>query len=187
MKKLVILILSILFFGVSGFTQDSTKTKKLKPVKSFLRNDRHWTIEVPIWVPGFRGEFAYGDITVEAEDGQNPGVPDNPIEPPPPGEPPWGDGNILSRLFKSSSYLKFFFMSKVAYEKKILLVDTVMASGRSIVYAINALSEFKINDLKTAIVVDWPTSPYSYENISRPNINYCGAIVNKWPDFPWEH
>lgn len=64
-------------------------------------------------VLGFRGEFAYGDVTVEAEDGQFPGEPENPIEPPPTGEPPWGNGNIFSRLFTSSAYLKFFFMSRI--------------------------------------------------------------------------
>ena len=105
-------------------------------------------------------------------------------------------GGVYVRTTKSDSIMAEKYIEPIVYnmfptelidEKKILLVDTVMASGRSIVYAINALSEFKINDLKTAIVVDWPTSPYSYENISRPNINYCGAIVNKWPDFPWEH
>lgn len=152
MKKLVILILSILFFGVSGFTQDSTRTKKLKPEKSFLRKDRHWTIEVPIWVPGFRGEFAYGDVTVEAEDGQNPGVPEQPIEPPPPGEPPWGDGNILSRLFKSSSYLKFFFMSRVAYEKNRFLLQSDMFSG-----AVGGKVNFRFND-KTVVQANFSTT-----------------------------
>ncbi|UCF62932.1 MAG: hypothetical protein JSW33_10145 [bacterium] len=84
-------------------------------MKNFLQETRKWSAELPIWIPGFRGVFTYGDIRVEGEDGSNPGEPANPIEPPEPGEPPIGGGNILSRLFRSSSYLKFFFMGMVSY------------------------------------------------------------------------
>ncbi|MEA3478027.1 MAG: hypothetical protein U9R60_07600 [Bacteroidota bacterium] len=43
-----------------------------------MRNDRPWSIEIPLWIPGFRGDFAYGDIDLEGEDGTDPGDPENP-------------------------------------------------------------------------------------------------------------
>ena len=81
-----------------------------KPARGFLRTDQHWVVEVPIWIPGFRGEFAYGDVSLEGEDGQDL-LPVNPIEPEP-EDPP---GNIFSRLFSSSTYLKFFFMGRAEF------------------------------------------------------------------------
>ncbi|MCK5454816.1 MAG: hypothetical protein KAJ16_10660 [Calditrichia bacterium] len=34
-------------------------------------------MEIPIWIPGFRGVFTYGDVSLEGEDGVNPGDPAN--------------------------------------------------------------------------------------------------------------
>jgi hypothetical protein len=42
-----------------------------------LLNDRDWTIEIPLWIPGFRGNLAYGDISIGGEDGSDPGDPDD--------------------------------------------------------------------------------------------------------------
>jgi len=81
--------------------------KKVKPEKSFLRHDRPWSIEIPLWIPGFRGNFAYGEIDLEGEDGTEPGDPEDPP----------GEGNIWSRLFTSTSYLKFFFVARATYMK----------------------------------------------------------------------
>ena len=43
-----------------------------KAKANFLIQDRPWTIEIPIWVPGFAGDFAYGDVNIEGEDGVDP-------------------------------------------------------------------------------------------------------------------
>lgn len=102
-------------------------------------------------VLGFRGEFAYGDVTVEAEDGQFPGEPENPIEPPPTGEPPWGNGNIFSRLFTSSAYLKFFFMSRITWEKNRFLLQSDMFSG-----AVGNKVNIRYND-KTVVQANFRT------------------------------
>lgn len=122
MRRIVSVIFLIIFAVFNIYSQEKTK-----PEKSFLREDRVWTFEIPIWIPGFRGEFAYGDVSLEGEDGQNPGIPGHPIEPP--GEPPWGEGNIFTRLFTSSTYLKFFFLSRIAYEKNNFLVQSDAFSG----------------------------------------------------------
>jgi len=45
------------------FAQDSIDTKSSK--LDFLNeiDQRKWMVKVPLWVPGFRGEYAYGGIT----------------------------------------------------------------------------------------------------------------------------
>lgn len=90
---------------------------------------------------GFRGAFTYGDVSIEGEDGSNPGEPAHPIEPPEPGEPPIGGGNIFSRLFKSSSYIKFFFVGMVSYNK-----DKFWAQLDGYEGTVGSSVNFKFND-----------------------------------------
>ena len=107
MKKILLFLVlaCISVYALSAQDTIPPNKKKDKPEKSFLRNDRPWSIEIPIWIPGFGGDFVYGEIDLEGEDGTDPGDPDPP------------DGNIWSRLFTSSSYLKFFFIARAAYMK----------------------------------------------------------------------
>lgn len=117
MKRLLLIILCFLLIPI-GFQAQDTLTKKEihRQKKNFLFPDRPWTIEVPLWIPGFAGSFAYGDVTIEGEDGIDP---ENPIEPPPGGD----IGKILSRLFTKDWYLKFFYLTKISYENKGFLVQ----------------------------------------------------------------
>ncbi len=80
--------------------------------KHSSRLDNEWSIVLPIWIPGFRGDFAYGEVNLEGEDGGNPSypTPEHPIEP---GE--GLGGNIFSRFFGKDTFLKFFYMSKFSY------------------------------------------------------------------------
>lgn len=107
----LILAVSLLACPVAFAMEEPTAPAvATEPGRSFLRDDQRWTLEIPVWIPGFRGTFAYGDVSLAGEDGQTP-EPVNPIEP----EPDDPRGNILSRLFSSSTYLKFVFMGRVAY------------------------------------------------------------------------
>ncbi|MGI9530063.1 hypothetical protein [Lutimonas sp.] len=67
MKFLVALFISVLFTA-SVYSQDSLgqKTGKL----DFLHqiDDQKWKIQLPIWIPGLRGEFAYAAISVLPEE-----------------------------------------------------------------------------------------------------------------------
>jgi hypothetical protein len=121
--------------------QDTAATTSKTVGKSFLRSDRNWSIEIPVWIPGFRGTFAYGDVSLEGEDRINPGEPTHPIEPPDPGEPPDGGGNILSRLFTSTTYLKFFYMGKVRYTRN-KFTSQISTHGGSVGSSVN----FKFNN-----------------------------------------
>ena len=115
MKKVLVIIICCLLIPIGIYAQDTLTKKEIrKQQKSFLIPGRPWTFEVPLWVPGFAGTFSYGDVDIQGEDGVDP---EHPIEPPPGGS----IGEILSRLFTKDWYLKFFYMSKIAYENKDFL------------------------------------------------------------------
>ena len=135
MKKYLFLIISVLLLTATAFPQDTlTKKQWKKQQKSFLLPGRPWTVEVPLWIPGFAGSFAYGDIDIEGEDGVDP---EHPIEPPSGG----GLGEIISRLFTKEWYLKFFFLTRIAYEKNRFQVQLDGLSG-----AVGYSTKFKYND-----------------------------------------
>ena len=69
-------IFFLLFFispiATDLFAQDSIETKSSK--LDFLQeiHQRKWMVKLPLWVPGFRGSYAYGGITnLPEEDGGN--------------------------------------------------------------------------------------------------------------------
>ena len=73
----------MVFLPTETYSQDTlTKKQWRKLQKNFLLTQRCWTVEAPLWIPGFAGAFAYGDIDIEGEDGIDPV---HPIEPPPGG------------------------------------------------------------------------------------------------------
>jgi hypothetical protein len=119
--------------AIETVSQDTIpENKNGKLYRNFLQNDGKWTIEIPIWIPGFRGEFAYGDISLEGEDGVDP-KPDQPIEKPRPGD-------IFKRLFKTSGNLNFVFMSRISFNsgKIYAQVDGFSGSvGSSTVFRYN--------------------------------------------------
>ena len=51
------------------FAQDAATSDVSKSQNDFLNSDQNWSVEIPIWIPGFRGQYAYGDIELKGEDG----------------------------------------------------------------------------------------------------------------------
>jgi len=96
-----------------------TKKEWRKQQKSYLVPGRPWSIEIPLWVPGFAGAFSYGDVDLEGGDGEDPGDPGDPGKPPPGG----GIGDIISRLFSSEYYVRYFYMGKISFEKNDFLLN----------------------------------------------------------------
>jgi hypothetical protein len=62
-SSFLVFLCFISIFSTDLFAQDSIDTKSSK--LDFLHeiDQRKWMVKVPIWVPGFRGDFAYGGIT----------------------------------------------------------------------------------------------------------------------------
>lgn len=128
-------IISFIALTVPGFlgAQDTLTRKEIRKQESnFLLQSRPWTLEIPLWIPGYAGEFAFGDVNIEGEDGQDP---THPIE------PPGGViGEIFSRLFSDEWYLKFFFLSRASYENNRFLasIDAMTGSvGESVKFNYN--------------------------------------------------
>ena len=135
MRKALILIIICLSLPAMNSAQDTLTKKEIRKLGSdFLLPGKPWTVEIPLWIPGFTGEFAYGGIEIEGEDGVEIV---NPIEPPPPGE---GIGGIFDRLFTTNWYLKFFYLTRVVYEPSKIKVQFDMiagAVGNSVVFNYN--------------------------------------------------
>jgi len=98
---LIIIWFSIIVPGIISAQDTLTKKEIRVQNSSYFLPGRPWTFEFPLWIPGFAGSFAYSDVSIEGEDGVNP---EHPIENPPGG----AVGEILSRLFTTDWYLKFF-------------------------------------------------------------------------------
>lgn len=123
MKKVLSLIYFFFLIFSCAIGQDSKSKKEIRKQKtSFLIPGKPWTAELPIWVPGFAGSFAYGDVEIEGEDGLDPA---HPIEPPPGGD----FGAIISRLFQKNWYLRYFFITRLSFEKNKILLQFDAFSG----------------------------------------------------------
>ncbi|MHB9036373.1 MAG: phosphoribosyltransferase [Armatimonadota bacterium] len=71
--------------------------------------------------------------------------------------------------------------------RRLLMIDAVMASGTSMQLSTDALSLLGPAEIRTAILVDWPNSPYENKLGPRPQVDYVVSEASVWPDFPWEH
>lgn len=101
MKNLIIILsLQFVFTIYPVYGQDSTNY----PEKSFLRKDKNWRIDVPIWIPGFRGEFSQGEVLVDSY---------NEVETPDDER----DRNILKWLFPTRNRLEFYFIGRIKFQK----------------------------------------------------------------------
>ena len=61
---LIVSPLSQVLYGQDSLSQKQSKLEFLNHI-----DDRNWHIEVPVWVPGFRGSLTYGGITTLPEGG----------------------------------------------------------------------------------------------------------------------
>ncbi len=97
MRKFLLIIVSALALslGLSAPAESGEASSS----EEALQAGREWTIMIPLWIPGYRGQFAVGDIDV---DGESEGGSD------------WG---FLERLFDSKIKLNFAFMGAANWER----------------------------------------------------------------------
>lgn len=137
-KKQILILLAFVALSAGSVGQDTLSKKELKlQKKSFLLNDRPWTLEIPIWIPGFVGDFSYGDVSLEGEDGGDPVDPGDPDD----DEKP----NWLDRIFSTEWYLKFVFITRLTYEK-----DRFLAQMDGIAGSVGYKVKFNWNDREIA-------------------------------------
>lgn len=106
------IILVILFFAAEVNAQKPTIPMPPPVEVGYLDQHDNWSFELPLWLPGYKGEYKYGDDHIEGGDGTEPKppIPEHPIE-----KPDYGD--IFSRLFSSSENLKAFWGLRITYTK----------------------------------------------------------------------
>lgn len=73
----------------SGTNQDTTANHYWSMLET-----SYWSVTIPVWIPGYRGQFAIGDVVIEGDTK--------------------GD-NIFDRLFNRDYVLEFYFVGRVQY------------------------------------------------------------------------
>ena len=134
----IYIFICVLSFQTILIAQSSGVSESKNSAKGYLNNDYHWTIELPLWVPGYSSEYSYGDDDLDGEDGSDPEIPTQPIEKP-------DVGNLFSKLFSSNSYLKYFWGLKVVYKRDRLLAQVDVKAG-----VIGNDLKYNLNDTKIA-------------------------------------
>jgi len=82
-----------ILIGAPSVSADTIESASVDPT---VQKHRDWTITIPLWVPGYQGQFAVGDIEVDGTTSGGPG--------------------FLERLFESELQLNFFFMGAFSYQ-----------------------------------------------------------------------
>ena len=85
-EKIFLIITTSLYISFS-FAQDNLVIKK--NAKSYLRKDQHFHFNIPLYIPSFKGDFSYVNISVKP----NVDIKDNE------GLPQGGGGNLFEKFF----------------------------------------------------------------------------------------
>ena len=57
------IILTVIILTQTPFLVNAQNSKE---EKYYINNNKHWLVEIPIWIPGFRGQIAYGDFDLSS-------------------------------------------------------------------------------------------------------------------------
>ena len=133
--KMVVVVLVSVSFNCTSFAQSKTDSDSLPSGKSELE----FNVEIPIWIPGFRGRFSIGDITIEGE-GQN--------------------ENLLSQFFNSDLGVDYYFVGKVGVTKNKWQVQIDAFGGQlkdaiEFTYSQNQLVDVEVFTVMPRILVSY--------------------------------
>lgn len=101
--KLLLTILFVIISFINAFGQNS------KEDKYYTSSDRHWLAEIPIWVPGFRGQLAYGEYNLSSSG---------------------SDKEKESERLDSDLGIEFYFVGRIAAKYNKLWVQADAFSGK---------------------------------------------------------
>ena len=131
---------SIIFLLIVFFLPLSTLAvvaQDAKAEKYYINNDRDWFVEIPIWIPGLRGQIAYGDFELV-----------------PPDE---DDKREFERLM-SDTGLEFYFVGLISVEFNRFWVQADAYSGK-VSSVFSYISQTGSNEKELAIVKVQGTIP----------------------------
>lgn len=105
-KIICSLFLFFFFFGISNSYADYPNMDSVN-AKFYATDTRPWLIEIPIWVPGFRGQLAYGDFDFFAGDKES----------------------KEHKRINSKLGIEFYFNGRFVYQRKKLWIQLDAFSG----------------------------------------------------------
>ena len=94
MRKIKYLAFFFLVYSIALAQEGERDDQKNKDF-SYVLEDQNWKIKVPLWVPGFRGSIAYGDIILDGPD---------------------GDQSIFDRLTDSELGVEFYLITNISFK-----------------------------------------------------------------------
>ncbi|MDX2431711.1 MAG: hypothetical protein QNK35_12315 [Bacteroides sp.] len=135
----------------------------------YMDDTTHWMIEIPLWVPGFSGSLAYGDIVIDTDNSGSGG--DG-------GDGGDGDEGFLKGLFDSATKLDYFMVGKVSYSthKWFIMADLF---GGQIDNSVN-FTHNNLNLLKTRIMLLTPRLAGGYQFLDRPLKQGKAGRLKSW-------
>lgn len=91
---------------VPGTKKDSMAFRNTYPRHIF--KESKWSVSIPIWIPGFRGSFAYGDVDIDPGYGYEP--------------PDFGPG-LGGRLPESELSIAFYLIGNIRFQHNRWLIE----------------------------------------------------------------
>jgi len=107
---LLFVFLVSMFEPVAGVPGDDPESVGDEPFRQ-----SNWTVTIPLWIPGYRGQFAIGDVDVDGEPGDGEGG---------------GEDSIFWRMFYPQAKLEFFFSGEVTYRRNRWRVEADIYGGQ---------------------------------------------------------
>jgi len=95
----LILIQTITYLGAQNLNEE----------KYYINNNRNWLAEIPLWIPGFRGQISYGEIDFSSSGSEN--------------------EKEFNKL-NSNVGLEFYFVGRIAVQYKKLWIQADAFSGK---------------------------------------------------------
>jgi hypothetical protein len=122
-----------LFLIVFILSQTATPcfAQNTKEVKYYTNNNRHWLAEIPLWIPGLRGQIAYGEFDLSSSTDKE---------------------EKEHNLLNSDGELNFYFVGRIAVEFNKFWVQTDAFSGE--VGSTYSYTSLNGNNEKDFVVVD---------------------------------
>lgn len=139
--SLTLLFLSSIFNGKQSFGQHY-----------FYEDSTRWEVGLPLWVPGFKGAFTLGDITIGGGDNEGNG----------------GDG-FFSQIFDSELGLDYYLVGEVRYSVKKWAFFADVFGGQikhSTIFKYNGetLANTKIEAIIPRLIVSYRILDWDFKN-----------------------
>jgi len=131
--------------------------------KVSYKDSTRWELELPLWVPGFRGAITFGDITLEIGSGD--------------GDESSG-GGLLDHLFDSKLGLDYYLVGKVQYTLGKWQFQTDVFGGQIKHSVIFTYDSSEVSNTKMQVII--PRLIVSYRILDHEFKNEKAGSFRSW-------